>query len=399
MKTQYDLLIIGAGPGGAIAAKTAAEEGLSVLMVEKRPAIGTPVRCAEGVGKELLREFIDPDPAWISADIERATIVSPDGTTMSLEARMAGNEVGYILDRKIFDRALVWQAAEAGAEVQVKTRAVAPILEDGFVRGARLQGYGATTDVRAEVVIAADGVESKFARWCGVDTAVPVNEIETCAQYLLTDIDIDQTATVFYLGNEIAPEGYAWVFPKGKRTANVGLGISGKVNLPGNRPIDYLNRFVAKNFPNGKTIECIIGGVPVCQPLASTVSNGLMIVGDAARISDPLTGGGIYNAMYTGKLAAQVAAECISRGDCSRAALAIYDQQWRASVMGKALDRNYKIKEYFIRQSDEKLNTLAHSFKRINMEKFSTLELIKELVKHSPKLLMELKALRDSLNS
>jgi digeranylgeranylglycerophospholipid reductase len=399
MKTEYDVLIIGAGPGGAMAAKTAAEQGLSVLMVEKRPAIGTPVRCAEGVGKELLHEFIEPDPAWIAADIERATIVGPDGTSMSLEAQRAGNEVGYILDRKVFDRALVWQAAEAGAEVQVKTRAIAPIIEDGFVRGARLQGYGTTTDVRAKVVIAADGVESKFARWCGVDTAVPVNEIETCAQYLLTDIDIDESATVFYLGNEVAPEGYAWVFPKGKRTANVGLGISGKKNLPGNRPIDYLNRFVKKNFPNGKTIECIVGGVSVCMPLASTVSDGLMIVGDAARISDPLTGGGIYNAMYSGRLAAQVAIECIKRGDCSRAALAAYDQQWRVSTMGKALDRNYKIKEYFIRQSDEKLNALAHSFKKINMEKFSTLELIKELIKHNPKLLFELKTLRDSLNS
>lgn len=399
MKTQYDLLIIGAGPGGALAAKTAAEKGLSVCMVEKRPAIGAPVRCAEGVGKELLREFIDPDPAWISADIERATIVGPDGTSMSLEAQRAGNEVGYILDRKVFDRTLVWKAAEAGAEVQVKTRAIAPILEDGFVRGARLQGYGITTDVRADVVIAADGVESKFARWCGIDTTVPLNEIETCAQYLLTDIDIDQASTVFYIGNDVAPEGYAWVFPKGDRTANVGLGISGKKSLPGNRPIDYLNRFVAKNFPNGKTIECIVGGVSVCKPLASTVGDGLMIVGDAARISDPLTGGGIYNAMYTGRLAAEVAVDCIGRGDCSRTALAAYDQQWRVSAMGKALNRNYKIKEYFIRQSDEKLNALAHSFKKLDMENFSTLELIKGLIKHNPKLLFELKTLRDSLNA
>lgn len=66
MKSKYDVLIIGGGPAGALAARTAAEKGLSACLVEKRPAIGVPVRCAEGIGKEALAEFIDPDPRWIS---------------------------------------------------------------------------------------------------------------------------------------------------------------------------------------------------------------------------------------------------------------------------------------------------------------------------------------------
>ena len=82
--------------------------------------------------------------------------------------------------------------------------------------------------MRADVVIAADGVESKFSRWCGIDTTVPVREIMSSVQYVMTDIDIDEHSTVFYLGNEVAPEGYLWVFPKGERSANVGIGISGK---------------------------------------------------------------------------------------------------------------------------------------------------------------------------
>ena len=76
MKNKYDVLIIGGGPAGALAAKTAAEMGLSACLVEKRPAIGVPIRCAEGIGKEALHEFIDPDPKCISAEMTGASIVS-----------------------------------------------------------------------------------------------------------------------------------------------------------------------------------------------------------------------------------------------------------------------------------------------------------------------------------
>ena len=139
MKDRYDVLVIGGGPGGAIAAGDLAEKGHSVCLVEKRPAIGAPVRCAEGIGKDILAEFIEPEDRWISAEIHGARLVAPDGTTMSIEREMAGSKVGYILDRKIFDRELVWQAASRGAEIRVKTRAAAPILEDGVVKGARLE--------------------------------------------------------------------------------------------------------------------------------------------------------------------------------------------------------------------------------------------------------------------
>jgi digeranylgeranylglycerophospholipid reductase len=398
MKNRYDALVIGGGPGGAVAAGDLAEKGHSVCLVEKRPAIGVPVRCAEGIGKDVLSEFIEVDDRWISAEINGAQLVAPDGTTMSIEREMAGSKVGYILDRKIFDRELVWQAASKGVEVHVKTRATAPLIEDGAVKGATLESCGEVRDVRADVVIAADGVESKFSRWCGVDTAVPLRELMSCAQYLLTDIEIDPAMTVFYLGNAVAPEGYAWVFPKGRRTANVGVGISSRRSRDGNRARDYLDRFVADHFPKGKTIEYIVGGVSVCRPLSSTVADGLMIVGDAARVSDPITGGGIFNAMHTGRLAAGVASACISAGDCSQQALQPYDQAWRHSKFGKNLERNYRIKEYFITLSDDKLNAIVHSISKMNLKDFSVFALVKELLKRNPRLILELKGLRDSLD-
>ena len=397
MKPEYDVLVVGGGPGGALAAREAAERGLRVGLIEKRPAIGVPVRCAEGVGRDLLEEFMDPDPAWISAEIDHAILVAPDGYRMALEPSMAGSEVGYVLDRKRFDRELVMQAADAGADVQVKTRAVAPIMENGAVVGARIEANGVIEEVRARVTVAADGVESKFARWAGIDTAVPLAEIETCVQYLMTGIDIDPGATVFYLGNEVAPEGYVWVFPKGERTANVGIGISGKKCRDGSRPLDYLNRFVKSQFPDGRVIEWIIGGVPVCRPLERTVADGLVIIGDAARVSDPITGGGIYNAMFTGRLAGRTAADAISAGDVSTNALMAYDRGWRESKLGKSLERNYRVKEYFLTLSDDKLNRLVHSISRIDLAKFSVLGIVTELVKHDPSLLLEMRALRNVL--
>ena len=397
MKNNYDVLIVGGGPAGALAARTAVEKGLSVLLVEKRPAIGAPVRCAEGLGKEALAEFMEPDESWISAEMTGAGIVAPDGFFMKLESAMAGSKVGYILDRKVFDRELVWQAADAGADIRVKTRASAPILEDGVVKGARLEYCGQVSNVTADVVIAADGVESKFARWCGIDTTVPMREIMSGMQYVMTDIDIDPHATIFYLGNEVAPEGYLWVFPKGDRAANVGIGISGKKSGEGHRAKDYLHRFVKKTFPNGKTIECIVGGVSVCRPLECTVGDGLVLVGDAARVVDPLTGGGIYNSMFTGRLAATVAADCIAKGDLSKKALMAYDKSWRESKMGKTIERNYLIKEYLIKQPDEKLNAIIHSVAKMNLKEFSTISLIKEIIRVNPKLLVDLGALAASI--
>lgn len=397
MRAEYDLLVVGGGPGGALAAKTAAEKGLRVGLVEKRSAIGVPVRCAEGVGRDLLEEFGDPDPAWISAEIDHAVIIAPDGSRMDLEPSMAGAEVGYVLDRKRFDRDLVMRAADAGADVQVRARAVAPLMENGAVAGARIEANGAAQEVRARITVAADGVESKFARWCGIETAVPLAEIETCVQYLMTGIEIDSAATVFYLGTEIAPEGYVWVFPKGERTANVGIGISGKKCRDGSRPLDYLNRFVRDHFPDGRVIEWIVGGVPVCRPLERSAADGLMIVGDAARVSDPITGGGIYNAMFTGRLAGQTAAEAISAGNVSADALMAYDRGWRESKLGRTLERNYRIKEVFLTLSDEKLNRIVRAFSRADLSKFSVRAIVTEIVKHDPGLLLDIRGLRNLL--
>jgi digeranylgeranylglycerophospholipid reductase len=392
VKSEYDVVVIGAGPAGSITAKTVAEKGLSVLLIEKRQEIGDPVRCAEGVSKVWLRKHIEPDHRWICADVKGSRIYSPDGTMIEMAEEIAGGEVGYVLERKIFDRALAYEASKAGAEVMVKTRATGLIIENGFVKGVNVSHLGHSYDIKAKIVVGADGVESKVGRWAGIDTAIKPIDIETCAQYLMSGTGIDQDYCYFYLGNEIAPAGYVWIFPKGNGMANVGIGILGNKSGNGKHAIDYLNDFVNKNYPDAKILELDVGGVPVSGSIEKTIANGLMLVGDAARQSDPITGGGIVNAMEAGKIAGEVAYNAISKGDYSTDALNEYEEKWRETV-GREIDNSLIVKDTFTKFSDKELNSLGHSLKGVNFSSMSLLDLLYALFKANKKLLWDLRVL------
>lgn len=387
MRDYYDVIVVGAGPAGSMVAKTSAEHDLETLLMEKRAEIGNPVRCAEGVGKEGLKQFIKPDKRWIAAEVKGARIHSPGG--IKIEMSEAGPEVGYVLERKIFDRELAKQAAKAGAEVMVKTRAIGLIKEGGFVRGVRAEHLGDSLDIHADIVIGADGVESKVGRWAGINTTLKPKDIETCAQFLMTDVDIDPNYCEIYIGNQIAPGGYAWVFPKGNNEANVGLGILGsRAEVP---PIEYLKRFVEKKYPEGQTIEMIMGGVPVTVP-TKTTTNGLMLVGDAARMSDPLTGGGIIHAMKSGEIAGEVASKAVKVGDPSVERLNEYERRWQLTI-GATLQKSHKAKEWLLKLSDAEWDSLASSLRGINFEELTVFGLLKALIMRNPKLLWGLRSL------
>ncbi|MCD4702840.1 MAG: NAD(P)/FAD-dependent oxidoreductase [Methanosarcinaceae archaeon] len=391
MKDSYDVIVVGAGPGGSIAAKTAALKGLDVLLIEKRQEIGDPVRCAEGVDKISLRHHIKPDHRWICADLKGSYIYSPDGTVVEMSAEMSGAEVGYVLERKLFDRALADESAMAGAEVMVKTRATGLIIEDDTVCGVKLMHMGEEYTVRSKIVIGADGIESKVGRWAGIDTSLKPKDMETCVQYLVSGANIDQGYCYFYLGNDVAPGGYVWLFPKGGNLANVGVGLLGSKSGK-QRPIDYLNKFIKEKLPDASTIEMVYGGVPVQGPIERTIANGLMLIGDAARQSDPITGGGIINALDAGKIAGKVAADAIRKGDCSTETLQDYEEQWRETI-GREISYSLAVKETFVKFTDEELNSLAYSLKDVNFDSMRLRDLLYALFKANKKLLWDLKGL------
>lgn len=383
MKDRYDVVVIGAGPAGSFAAAAAATE-CDVLLIEKRQEIGDPVRCAEGVSKPGLLKFLQPKQKWIANEVARARIYAPDGTELEVSGEYAGNEVGYVLERKIFDRDLAKMAARAGADVMVRTRATELITQDGNVTGVKMRHLGESLAVRAHVVVAADGIESQVGRWAGINTTLKPRDIESCAQYHMTNVDLLDDSCDFYLGSG-APGGYAWAFPKGHKVGNVGLGVLAS-KLAGKCAINYLDEFVAKHFREGQPVELNIGGVPVSNAARNTVKAGLMLAGDAAHHADPITGGGVLNALEGGKLAGDVAREAVGLQDPSLKVLRRYEEAWRASF-GKKLDRNYKIKEAFVRLSDDDLNRLVHSLEGLTLEELSVSGIIKRVIARNPRLL------------
>ena len=389
MRDEYDVIVVGAGPGGSTAARTAAED-CDVLLIEKRQEIGDPVRCAEAVSIGSAATYLAPDKKWISSEIKGMQLIAPDGTTIELrEQPLQAPDV--VLERKIFDRALAKNAARAGAHVMVRTRATGLITEDGVVKGVRMNRLGEDFEVRSKVVIGADGVESQVGRWGGIDTTLKLRDIESCAQYYLENVDIAQDMFQFYTGSQYARRGYVWVFPKGGQAANIGLGVLGSA-LNAKRPIDYLNEFVADKFPDGQPVELVMGGVPVSDALTTIVSDGLMLVGDAAHHTLPLVGGGIITAMDGGALAGRVARKAVRENDASVRVLREYETEWM-STFGKLLKRMYKAKEFIVSRSDEDLNRIAHAFQGIQPDEMSPKGITMRLLKKDPKLLLMLRHL------
>jgi digeranylgeranylglycerophospholipid reductase len=149
---------------------------------------------------------------------------------------------------------------------------------------------------------------------------------------------------------------------------------------------------VSKKFPDGQPVELIVGGVPVSDELKTIVGNGMMLVGDAAHHTNPITGGGIINAMEGGKIAGGVASKAVHQSDASTNVLMEYETAWRSSF-GKSMKRNYKIKEFFTSLSDEELNKLARSIQGVRIEEMSAAGIVKCLLKANPKLLLSLRHL------
>jgi digeranylgeranylglycerophospholipid reductase len=383
MKPAYDVVVIGAGPAGSIAARTAAQAGLSTLLIEKRQEIGSPVRCGEAVGRDTLEKFIPLDPMWIAAEIDTYSVSNPQGDCVVLPPL----ERTLVLERKLFDREVAHSAARAGAEVVVKARATGLIRNGAGVEGVNLVVQGEPHEVRAKVVIGADGTESQTPRWAGLKSIPQLKNYYTAAQYLMTGIEVDPRICQYHVGWSIAPGGYCWVFPKGGQQANVGL-VMWVDPKEKKTAIQYLNEFVAARFPGRSILAQVVGGIPITNVLPEMVTGGYMAVGDAAHQSDPLTAGGISNGMQGGLFAAQVAAEAIKRSDVSAKSLKKYEQMWDAEF-GKLYRRLYRIRQAFLKVPEEKISRMIHEASKLDARKMSLKDVFFIVLKAHPQLLLE----------
>ena len=387
---KTDVLVIGSGPAGSSAAKHAALGGAKVIVIDKKSEIGAPKRCAEGVSKAGLADLgIEPNVRWVTKELDGVRLVSPNGTNVWLTSdEIELPEAGYILERKIFDKYMAMDAARAGAEIKIKTLAHG-MRKEGDAYVVTCEHMGELFEIKANIIIAADGPESRVARWAGLRTATKATNMESGILFEMVGVEMEKQDVIeFYFGS-VAPGGYAWIFPKGDDIANVGLAVI--TNDTDKTPYEHLKDFVA-NCPatqNAQAVEFNIGGDPVGGMPKKIYDDNILVCGDAAGQVNPLTGGGIISGMKGGMHAGIVAASAIADGDFSKDRLKEYDKNIRDDI-GHEIDKYLKVKDYALSLSDEELDSVADAFQDIEFEKVSTTELVKNLIKVSPKALLKL---------
>jgi digeranylgeranylglycerophospholipid reductase len=386
---KYDVVVVGAGPAGSATARFAAQSGAKVLILERRQEVGVPVLCGEGVSRKIDEWGMLEGKRWIANTMEGARIYSPDRTMVKLSADIAGNEIGYVLYRDIFDQELAHQAIKAGTKIMLNTNALDLVKKKDKIIGVKAKQFDDEFVVEANVVVGADGVESRIGKWAGINTTLKPIDLETCCQYTVTNIDCPDAYCDFYLGKEIAPGGYVWVFPKGKDVANVGIGILASFSRPGMAK-KLLDKFISKEpgLKNCQPLRFLTGAVPVANPI-ETVKDNIVLVGDAARHVDPITGGGLTHCLEGGKIAGEVIGKAVKEQDFSKEKLSEYEVKWK-EAFGKKIKRNYLVKDFLLGTEDKTLNMLAHSLKDQKFEELSTYSLIKAIVTKHPTLIAKL---------
>ena len=387
---EYDVVVVGAGPAGSMTAKWAAKGGARVLIIEKRQEIGSPVRCGEGISRSWLDSVgIKLDAKSVAREVKGAKIVAPNGSSFYLSEKMAGNEVGIVLERVFFDKLLARDAVKAGADLMLKTSAVKLLKTGDKVTGVKIKSWGETKDIKCGCVVGADGYESQVGRWAGINTSLAPRDITSCFQYRLTNINHEADYCEFVLGSK-APGGYIWIFPKNEDTANVGIGMQlTKLKDPADVK-KYLDKYIQNDprLKKGRPLELVSGAVSICAPIDKTTGSGILLVGDAARQIDPITGGGISNSCKAAKVAGEVLARATREKDFSERSLQRYEKGWR-DLIENHLYRNWMAKEKLATLTDDTFNKVVATLNEVGVEKMSTYSILKAIEAKHPELVRE----------
>ena len=355
---EVDLVVIGAGPGGGSAALHASRAGLSTMVVEADPEVGTPVHCGECLS-HLATEQLDLDlpNEVIALEVKGVRVIFPDGTAKLL------TEPGYVLEKHLFERWIIEQAVAQGASLHLEHRVTAMTREydeDGSFRGWLLEGRGERFPIRCRGVIDASGVHGAASKILDMP-----GEVEVIAgfQYEITEVPNDGYLD-FYLQPEYAPHGYVWMIPKEGGRANVGLVTTDKKGA-----VRYLDQFIEDTYlqgkphvnppwrPEGIKVRPFGGTIPISGPRPTTVGDGLLLVGDAAGFTSPLFEGGTHLALWSGRAAAETFADALSNGSATKARLNAYESRWKAAF--PPYHKILKGKTALYDLSDEEMSAMA----------------------------------------
>jgi len=355
---EWDVIIVGAGPGGSKCAHEFAKRGIKTLVIDRKQEIGTPKRCGEGLSMRWIKlTGQKPSSRWALQEIHGVILISPSGKKVEIDTRKTG-QTGYIIERKMWEKELAAEAIRAGAKYMLKAL-VTDVVKDGEqVKGVKVRHEGRLLELKCKLVIAADGVDSLIARKAGLKTLMPASECDSGYQYEMAGVKLlDPHKMELYFGSEVAPRGYVWVFPKGKDVANVGIGIRGDLEKTAK---EYLDEWIEKNherFKNASILEVNAGVIPVTAS-SEKVGNGIIVIGDAARMVNPIHGGGIGASMEAGIIAAEIGSKAIKEGDVSAKRLSEYESKWE-TTRGKQFKKILLVRQFFEQLNDEQMEIIA----------------------------------------
>lgn len=328
---QIDVLVVGLGPAGSSAALEAARRGRDVIAVDRKREPGRPVQCAE-----FVPAMIGVETRKLAASVRqpiRAMITFIENDAPDVKEDFPG----FMLDRAAFDATLVATAEQAGARCRFGA-GVRSITRDGRIEFA--DGHSAVTSV----LVGADGPRSVVGRRIG-----QVNLHLIATRQITVPLRRRHEATDIFLSADI-PGGYGWLFPKGD-VAHVGAGVDPAHKSRLKEIVAGLHATLVESGRVGTEILGLTGGaIPaggMLKPWGTLGDTLALLAGDAAGLTNPVTGAGIAAAVYSGKLAGQAAAAWVA-GD--REAGAGFEEELKSlfqSALDRAVERRRELAAFF----------------------------------------------------
>ena len=381
---DYDVVVIGAGPSGLLAARDIASQGMEVCVIERSQEIGYPVKCSGLFSIAGLKQLeVKLDSSLICSTIRGGRFYSPGGKEFLAYSK---HDRAWVLERKMFHKALAKEAVRAGAEIKLKTQAL-DMKRKGEV-SVKINEVGEEKTVTARLLIGADGAGSNVSKWAGIKRGTG---FVSAAQVEVPHVNLEEDVAELYFGKTFAPGFYAWILPKGE-VYEVGLGSNGGAQ---GTPWQLLKRFMSDHpvasakIDHKSILEFNMGAIPVGGPKDTTVSDRVMLVGDAAGQTKASTGGGVVTGGICARIAAKAALSAIEERDFSKAFLEReYDGKWRAELLHEFMAHLF-LKGVLDSATDSELDNLFTLIKREGIPELMTrytdtdrpLEFVKEVLK------------------
>lgn len=344
---KFDVVVVGAGTGGCLAAKTVAEAGFQVCLIDRKKEqdIGDKV-CGDAIGKHHFDGLGLEYP--IGKELERKiTGIKVYSPNMETVINVKGEDLhGYIVNRRLFGQRLLKEAIKSGAIFLESTQAVEPIIKDNFVNGVLARNIETENNVSVfgQVVVDASGfsavLQKKLPPEIGIDANTSKEDVVICYREIrqVKEQIAEPDFCEIYINQKLSPGGYFWIFPENGTKVNVGLGVAMSKGFPNPKNLLY-NNVLSKSFFKDSSILSGGGGqVPTRRPINCMVGNGILIVGDAACQVNPIHGGGMGPSMMGGTIAGETIIDALEAGDVSRKNMWSYNVRYMQSYGAKQAD-------------------------------------------------------------